>query len=122
MEHLTLPYLTVPCCTFYFLVLCCVKWFGLAVLVSCGDKSSQVKGKGPVIPHYEHHTLSLSHRSTHITQTKPASFCALNTLYSKLVFKTAGDYLVSGSFAGHLYIWSVKDGTLVKSYQVKRNK
>lgn len=31
----------------------------------------------------------------------------------------AGDYLVSGSFAGHLYIWSVKDGTLVKSYQVE---
>lgn len=30
-----------------------------------------------------------------------------------------GDYLVSGSFAGHLYIWSVKDGSLVKSYQVK---
>lgn len=25
---------------------------------------------------------------------------------------------MSGSFAGHLYIWSVKDGTLVKSYQV----
>lgn len=33
----------------------------------------------------------------------------------------AGDYLVSGSFAGHLYIWSVKDGTLVKSYQVSRD-
>ena len=27
---------------------------------------------------------------------------------------------MSGSFAGHLYIWSVKDGTLVKSYQVTR--
>ncbi|CAN0356927.1 unnamed protein product, partial [Ectocarpus sp. 8 AP-2014] len=34
-----------------------------------------------------------------------------------VAFSPSGDYLVSGSFAGHLYIWSVKDGTLVKSYQ-----
>ncbi|CAM9429572.1 unnamed protein product [Chrysoparadoxa australica] len=34
-----------------------------------------------------------------------------------VAFSPNGDYLASGSFAGHLYIWSVKDGTLVKSYQ-----
>lgn len=39
---------------------------------------------------------------------------------NELECKCKGDYLVSGSFAGHLYIWSVKDGSLVKSYQVSQ--
>ena len=30
---------------------------------------------------------------------------------------SSGQYLASGSFAGHLYIWNVADGSLVKSYQ-----
>ena len=29
----------------------------------------------------------------------------------------SGKFLASGSFAGHLYVWSVADGTLVKYYQ-----
>ncbi|KAG5177831.1 WD40-repeat-containing domain protein [Tribonema minus] len=34
-----------------------------------------------------------------------------------VAFSPSGEYLASGSFAGHLYVWRVADGALVKSYQ-----
>jgi len=48
---------------------------------------------------------------------------AINTLsrndesvYS-VAFSPSGEYLASGSLAGHLCIWNVKDGSLIKTYQ-----
>jgi transducin (beta)-like 1 len=34
-----------------------------------------------------------------------------------VAFSPSGEFLASGSFAGHLYIWNVKNGELIKSYQ-----
>ncbi|CAM9519547.1 unnamed protein product [Heterosigma akashiwo] len=38
------------------------------------------------------------------------------SVYS-VAFSPSGEYLASGSLAGHLCIWSVKDGALIKTYQ-----
>jgi len=38
------------------------------------------------------------------------------SVYS-VAFSPSGDYLASGSLAGHLSIWNVKDGALIKTYQ-----
>ena len=39
-----------------------------------------------------------------------------------VAFSPSGNFLASGSFAGHLHIWSMKDGSLVKAYQVGQGK
>ena len=34
-----------------------------------------------------------------------------------VAFSPDGDYVASGSLGGQLYVWSVKDGTIVKSFR-----
>ena len=34
-----------------------------------------------------------------------------------VAFSPDGDYVASGSLGGQLYIWSVKDGAIVKSFR-----
>lgn len=34
-----------------------------------------------------------------------------------MAFDKTGDYIASGALGGSLYVWSVKDGTIVRSFR-----
>jgi WD40 repeat protein len=68
------------------------------------------------------HTHPPTHTPTHLpphTQTPPhlpPPHTQTQAVYA-MAFDKTGEYIASGALGGSLYVWSVKDGTIVRSFR-----
>lgn len=66
--------------------------------------------------HWTHLNLSDAPQGNIVVTYMAWLFCCIRNIIYSIEFSPNGEFLASGSLDNWLYVWSMKDGRLIKSY------